>query len=218
MSASTVYELIGYLASAFIVTSLTMKSLLKLRLIGLAGSTTFLIYGLLIGAIPIVLVNVVIVFVHLYFLRGLISRRTEYFHVLRVRKESAYLQYFCDFYRAEICKFIPDFRFEPKDDQIRAFILRNTVPAGLFIGDTGPDGAVEVRLDFVTPQFRDFKVGRFLYSARSGLFTGLRTARATAANEAHTAYLQKMGYQPDGERGGVPAFSLDLSPIGAPAA
>ena len=65
MEATTLYTLIGYLGSAFVVASLAMRSILKLRLIGLAGAVTFVVYGYLIGAWPIVWTNVVIVLIHL---------------------------------------------------------------------------------------------------------------------------------------------------------
>ncbi len=52
-------ELIGYVASALVVTSLAMTSVVRLRTISLAGSVTFVVYGLLIGSVPIVITNVV---------------------------------------------------------------------------------------------------------------------------------------------------------------
>ncbi len=50
-------ELIGYLASALVVASLAMTSVVRLRTISLAGSITFVVYGLLIGSMPIVITN-----------------------------------------------------------------------------------------------------------------------------------------------------------------
>ena len=47
-------ELIGYLASALIVVSLAMRSVVRLRTISLVGSVTFVVYGLLIGSWPVV--------------------------------------------------------------------------------------------------------------------------------------------------------------------
>ena len=101
MDTTTLYALIGYLGSGFVVTSLAMRSILKLRLIGLAGAVTFVTYGYLIDAWPIVWTNVVILLIHLHFLRE-IRKADEYFKVLEVRRESHYLRYFLDHFANDI--------------------------------------------------------------------------------------------------------------------
>ncbi len=207
------YEIIGYVGSAFILVSLTRKSIIKLRLFGLVGTTTFLVYALLISAYPIVIVNVIIIGIHIYFLRDLLSTKREYFRVLMVHKKSSYLDYFLDFYDDEIKKFQPDFVRTPSDDNVRAFILRDLVPAGLFIGRRCPDHSIEVLLDFVIPQYRDFRVGTYLYSRRSGVFADPRCDRAwsTATTEVHADYLERMGFARDGD-----TFVRDLRALHAP--
>lgn len=217
MSAATIYEVIGYVGSALIVVSLTRKSILKLRLFGLAGAAVFLVYSILIAAYPIAIVNVIIIAVHLFFLRELLSRKREYFRVLRVHKDSRYLAYFLEFHAAEIQRFQPDFSYQPGDDQIRAFILRDLVPAGIFIGRLGPDASIEVLLDFVIPQYRDFKVGKFLYSPRSGVFADPRCDKAWSrpGTPAHTDYLRRMGYVAGAGEGEAKVYTLDLTPLHA---
>lgn len=213
MSASTVYEIIGYVGSAFIVVSLTRKSIVKLRLFGLAGTITFLVYAILIEAYPIAIVNVVIIGIHVYFLRQLLSKQKEYFRVLTVRKDSRYLDYFLGFHADLIKLDQPDFVREPSDDNIRAFILRDLVPAGLFIGRVCPDHSIEVLLDFVIPQYRDFRIGSYLYSRRSGVFADPQCDRAwsTARTKLHVEYLEKMGFVLDDG-----TYVKDLRPLHAP--
>ena len=104
MDSDLVVELIGYLGSAMIVISLTRTSLLKLRLFGLVGATFFLIYSLIIKAYPIAVVNVLIVGIHVFFLRDLLSKKTEFFTTLEVRADSRILAYFLD-------KTFPSFTF-----------------------------------------------------------------------------------------------------------
>lgn len=48
--ATSLPTLIGYLGSALVVASLTMRSIMRLRIIGLAGGLTFVAYGYLIDA------------------------------------------------------------------------------------------------------------------------------------------------------------------------
>ena len=61
-------ELIGYAASITIFLSLTMKSMAKLRIINLVGCLLFIIYGLVIKAFPVVLLNSLTAMVNIYFL------------------------------------------------------------------------------------------------------------------------------------------------------
>ncbi len=219
MSTSVLYQLIGYAGSALVVWSLTMKSLLRLRLIGLAGAVVFTTYGLLIEAYPIVATNVVIIMVHSIFLRDLLSKKTEYFTILHVMKDSLYLQYFLEYHREEIQQSEPDFVYTPAEDQITAFILRNLVPAGLFIGRFSEHTSLEVILDFVIPQYRDFKIGQFLYSQRSGVFANPRCQRAWSpgGTQDYTDYLERMGFVPEAGTDGQLVYSLDLSGLNEPA-
>lgn len=88
-------------------------------------------YGYLIDAWPVVWTNVVIVLIHLHFLRE-IRRSDEYFKVLEVRRESNYLRYFLEHYAEDIEGAWPGFGGRPGADALTLYILRNLVPAGLF--------------------------------------------------------------------------------------
>ena len=61
-------ELIGYVASALIAFSMMLSSILRLRVINLAGALAFTVYGILIGAIPVALLNGLIVLVNAHYL------------------------------------------------------------------------------------------------------------------------------------------------------
>ena len=187
-------ELVGYTASAAIVASLTMKSILRLRLIGLVGSACFLVYGVLIDAVPIVITNVVIISIHVYYLRKLLGRN-EVFEILRVMPGSLFLKRFLEFHADDIQRFQPGFRYAPDDSSMPVFILRDMVPAGLLIAVSRDDDSLEIQLDFATPQYRDFKVGRFIYSDQSEIFGDPICAWSEPWSELHTAYLTRMGFE-----------------------
>jgi len=67
----SVIHLLGFCGSALIILSITMRSVVRLRIIGLAGAATFLAYGLALGTWPIVVTNTVTVSIQLLRLRGL---------------------------------------------------------------------------------------------------------------------------------------------------
>ncbi len=204
-------ELLGYLASVLVAISLMMSSVLKLRLINLAGALAFFVYGLLIEAYPIAAVNAVIVLVNLYFLYGIFTSQ-EYFKLLEVGSSSPYLHYFLNFYKEEIERFIPDYRFAPSDEQLIIFVLRDMVPAGLFIGQRNEQGEFRIFLDFVIPAYRDFKIGNYLYH-QSGFFQqhGIRKLMSTPHNSAHARYLKRMGFQQETDQDGKLVCALLLS-------
>lgn len=62
-------ELVGYLASALVLVSFLMKDIKKLRIINSIGCFVFVIYGILLNwSLPIVITNVVIIGINLYYL------------------------------------------------------------------------------------------------------------------------------------------------------
>ncbi len=67
MDAQTI-EIIGYAASIMVAISLTMKDIVKLRILNFVGCTIFSIYGLMIDALPVVATNTFIAVVNVYFL------------------------------------------------------------------------------------------------------------------------------------------------------
>lgn len=55
---------LGYIATALIVLSLTMSSVIRLRVVGLAGSAVFTLYGVVIDAWPVAATNGIITSIH----------------------------------------------------------------------------------------------------------------------------------------------------------
>lgn len=194
MATDTLFTVIGYAGSALVVTSLAMRSILKLRLVGLAGAVTFVTYGYLIGAWPIVWTNVVIVLIHLHFLRE-IRRSDEFFKVLEVRRESNYLRHFLDHYAEDIEKAWPGFHYRSEPDILTLFVLRDMVPAGLFVARKLDAETLELELDYAIPGYRDFKIGRHLYSKNMLRDLGYAAIVAETSGEEAAEYLRKMGFE-----------------------
>ena len=190
-------ELLGYVASVLVAVSLMMSSLLKLRVINLVGSACFCIYGLLIHAYPVAAVNGFIAVINVYYLRRMLAAR-EYFKILEISPQSEYLRYFLEFYGREIQRTAPGFAYAPDERPLTFFILRDMVPAGLFIGVVRDAGSLVVRLDFVIPPYRDFKIGRCLFEDHADFFRarGIREIVSPPGHVAHRAYLRKMGFTP----------------------
>lgn len=199
MDQKMMYEIVGYIASGLVAISLTMSSILRLRIINLVGAVFFTTYGLLIGAYPIVIVNVVIILINIYYLFQIFTSR-EYFTLLEARHDSEYLQSFLHFHELEIKKFLPNFTYTPSDTHLIIFILRDMIPAGLFIAEQHADGSLWVLLDFVIPGYRDFKIGQFLFEQKADFLRqkGIEQIFSEPGTNTHAGYLRRMGFAPDG--------------------
>jgi GNAT superfamily N-acetyltransferase len=207
-----IYELIGYIASVLVAISLMMTSILRLRLINLAGAAVFTVYGVLIGAAPVAAVNLFIVGVNVFHLAR-IHRTREYFRLLDVGRDSEYLRHFVTLHHAEMIRHSPDFAFPLRPAENAVFILRDVVPAGLFVGEPGDEGLMHVRLDYVLPGYRDFKIGRFLFDQRADWFRARGVTRlvARAGTREHARYLRRVGFSPR-TMNGNPVHTREIHP------
>lgn len=61
-------ECIGYLASLLVLTSFLMKNIKYIRLINLCGCVAFITYGFFINSWPVIISNVAIAIVQIYYL------------------------------------------------------------------------------------------------------------------------------------------------------
>ena len=202
-------ELLGYVASVLVAVSLMMSRILRLRLINLVGSLAFTVYGVLIGAYPVAAVNGFICLINLWFLAKML-RAKEYFRLLEIEPDTKYLRYFLTFHAEDIQRFLPSFEHAPRKGELTLFVLRDLVPAGLFIGEPRGDGCLWVRLDYVIPAFRDLKVGRYLYEECAGFFRerGIHTIVSPAGHAGHAKYLRRMGFTPADPRDRDGAYRL----------
>jgi hypothetical protein len=204
MAHLTGLQLLGYGASVLIATSLLMRSIVRLRILNLAGAATFSLYGFLIGATPVAVLNMMTATINIVQLIRL-QRRREIFRVLEIRPNAPYLQYFLDFQAADIRRFFPSFHYDVQKADgsgLALFVLRDLVPAGVVLGRLH-DGILEVQLDYVIPQYRDMKVGRFLFRDEADFFRrlGVREIVSPADTEVHSKYLRRLGFErgPEGQ-------------------
>ncbi|MDY3316880.1 uroporphyrinogen decarboxylase [Riemerella anatipestifer] len=61
-------EYIGYLASAFVAISFLLKEINKIRMVNLIGCLLFVTYGSLIDSLPVIITNILISVVQVYYL------------------------------------------------------------------------------------------------------------------------------------------------------
>jgi hypothetical protein len=192
-------ELIGYLGSILVAISLMMKSLLRLRIINLIGALFFTLYGILLDAYPVAFLNGIIVCIDLYYLIQM-WRQKDFFTFLEVSPNGKYLNAFVEFYRDDILDIIPTYTHNTDDDLLCFFILRNMMPAGLFIAKIQGEEA-HIQLDYVIPNYRDFQVARFIFEDNAAFFRqrGIRRFVSDGGSPVHRSYLEKMEFVNQGD-------------------
>lgn len=191
----SILQWIGYIASVIIALSMTMSSILKFRWINLAGALTFSLYGFLIGALPVGFLNAFIALVDIYYLNAIYSKK-EVFETLEVRPDNKYLIRFLQFHDKDIQRFFPGFTYKPEMNTITFFILRDMAVAGVFLAHREKDHCLSVGLDYVIPEYRDFKNGKFIYLRLRNKFIGDGFTKVIAEGNSikYVEYLKKLGF------------------------
>ena len=193
-------ELVGYLASALVVTALTMTSVVRLRQFSLAGSITFFIYGILIGSPPIIITNTAIAVINIWFLRKEFAGGSGHgvdLGVSHIRADSPFLHDFVAYHLDDIHQFQPNFTIPQGDDAVTLLLTRDGLPAGMVMGRrTG--ATLKIDLDYVLSEYRDSRLGRWLYGDGAEVFRadGYTTLTSSDSSDTHRKYLESVGFEP----------------------
>ncbi|MFO7734594.1 MAG: hypothetical protein R6W70_00085 [bacterium] len=184
-------EIAGYTASILVAVSLTMTNVFKLRVINSVGALVFVIYGSIVGAYPVAAVNVFIIFVNAWHL-WCIARNTDEFELLIFEDtDNAYLHRFLEYYRKDLTRRFPRFKFEELPEYEAVFVLRNMLPVNLTLFRSAGNGVVEIILDYAVPNYQDFKNAYFLYGTYNKELKkkGFHTYKIKTESRALSKYL-----------------------------
>ncbi len=196
-------EIFGYFGSILVAVSLMMRSIKYLRWINLIGAAIFSVYGLLVHALPVFILNGFIALVDIYYLLQMYRIR-DYFELLTITNpDNRFLKRFLDFHRNDIRHFFPSFDFDIKASCQIIFILRNMMPVGLFIVEPKSEEECLIHLDYIIPSYRDLQNAHYLYNRQHELFQLCKGKYFIACSRvaAHVKYLKDVGFEPFPKRG-----------------
>ena len=196
LTASQLYEILSLIASILTAISLTVKSLYKMRWLNLFGCIGFTIYGVLIKAWPLALVNGYIAIIDAL---GIIKlknsdKSTFYFGELGDIGEK-YFEQFYQFYEDDIRSFFPDVSYSDLEIAKTYVLFRDMIPVGIFsIKQNG--NVAQVLMDYVVPRYRDGQFGFTMYVKKVYVFRdlGITKFEAFTRVQSHADYLKKMGF------------------------
>lgn len=185
-------EYIGYVASILILISFVMTSVVKLRWVSAIGSAIFSVYGFLIGSVPTGIVNAGVVLANVYHLIRM-KKHEDLFSAHPIRIDNEFLNSFVLFNGKDIQKYFGNYSLQGTDANVAILVYCNMTCAGLLVGKDLGEGRLRIDLDYATPEYRDCRVGKFLYQKLSEM--GFHTLTAAATNEKHIRYLTSMGFE-----------------------
>jgi hypothetical protein len=163
-------DALGWFGSALLVFSLLQARILRLRLLNTVACVILTVFNAIIEVWPMVAMNVVLAGINLWFIAKMLRERhdEQAYRVLEVGEDDAYFQHFLELHERDIDRFFP--RFRASEGGRTAYLVQygNETAGAMLVRDVG-DGTAQVELDYVTPRFRDFTPGEFVFR-RSSLF------------------------------------------------
>jgi hypothetical protein len=186
-------DLLGYIASFIILVSLTMKSIVKLRWINAAGSFLFVIFAWITRSSPTVVMNLGIIAIDLWYVFA-ISRKKSDYHLVKAERGSAWLDFFYTKNKVEIDAIFGLDAF--LDARNFSYFVCDDEIVGLFAWKEISPTECRILIDFVTPRFRDTKIGTYFFDKNLSFFKAKGYSRFTygQVSSKHWKYLKKIGF------------------------
>jgi hypothetical protein len=207
------YALLGFISILFFALSYLRMPEFESRLTKFAASILLYAYGCLNMLLPVAILGFLLMLLNVFY----IVRYARHGHKLAIYQmnDNRYLDLLLEKYHHQINRLFPDFFCEAGEPLLRFLILRDTIPAGIFIACRMDEQTLFVELDFVFPLYRNFSIGNFLYRRNQRIFTDLGFTRlqAYATHGHHSRYLRLMGFHQTDKLKDRRIFVKELLPV-----
>ena len=183
---------------------------LRFRVLNLVACVVLTGFNAALEIWPMVAMNVVLCVINLWHirsLRGHAARRGGLRRAARSGPDDEYLRHVLRVHGADILRFQPDFVWDGAAPGRLAFLVqRGDETVGVVLVRDDGDGVAQVLLDYVTPRFRDFSPGEFVWR-RSSVLRERGFRRVVTPAHMVDAYYGRLGFQRDDA---ADSWSLDL--------
>jgi len=193
----TIIQAVGYLSSVLLAISLLVNNDLKFRWLNILGCTFFIGYGVMIGALPIILTNSILFLINLFYLIK-IYRTHEDFNLVEFKGGEKLVHKFLSFYQDDIGVYFPAYVHEEEGERLSFVVLRDLVIANIFVATLRDDGVAFVQLNYTVAKYRDYEVGRFIFNKENKFLLSKGVKKLVykqSFNKKHEAFLKKMGFE-----------------------
>ena len=196
-------DIAGWLGSALLIYSVMQARVLRFRVLNLGACVVLTGFNAALGIWPMVAMNVVLCLINLWHIRSLVGTRhdDEAYTVLEVGPADAYLRHVLRVHQADILIHQPDLEVanwhrDPAGEGDLAFLVqRADETVGVVLVHDDGAGTAQVLLDYVTPRFRDFSPGEFVWR-RSGVLAGHGFNRVVTPARMIGPYYARLGFSP----------------------
>ena len=192
-------DVVGWGGSALLVFSLLQARVLRFRVLNTMACLVLVFFNAMIDVWPMAAMNVVLSAINIWFIVKLRGQRHDEaaFDVLEVGPQDEYLRHVLQVHRDDILRYQPDFAWEPGQGDDHAFIvMKGDETVGVVVLRRAGDVA-QIRLDYVTPRYRDFTPGEFVWR-RSGMLTDLGVRHVMTPPNMVGAYYDHVGFRSNG--------------------
>ena len=200
-------DALGWAGSGLLIYSIMQARVLRFRILNLGACLVLVVFNWKLGIWPMVAMNAALSGINLWFIRKLVSGRhdPDVFTVLEVGPNDEYLRHVLRVHSEDILKFQPDLVWDGADAGRSAYLVqRGDETVGVVLIRDAGHGTAQIELDYVTPRFRDFSPGEFVWR-RSGLLKEDGFSRVVSPRHMVAPYYDKVGFHRDGGN-----FVLDL--------
>lgn len=198
----------GWFGSALLIVSLLQTRVLRFRLLNLAASIWLVLFNWLIEVWPMVAMNAAIALINVWFIVKMQRERHDeaVFEVLEVGSADAHFRHFLAHHHGDVRRHQPDFDPDALAEGDLAFqVERGDETVGVVVIRREGDVA-RVLLDYVTPRFRDFSPGEFVWN-RAGELRQRGFRKVVTPAGMVNPYYHRL---PHGFRAEGPSYALDL--------
>jgi ribosomal protein S18 acetylase RimI-like enzyme len=238
-----VFEIIGYIASAFVAVSLLMVAIVRLRILNLVGCIIFIFYGYFIGSIPIILANSFIALVNIYFLFRIFSKDISRFTYLLINENrKPILDAFIEGAREDIDHHFPLFNERVLEEALKGrggcfLALRDFTEVGFsyYIELTDltifsdpeektilnyiqeklyPDNSIYLQADYITRSYRGMGIAQKLYNELQKSLDPTIKFILTATDRKHKTHIRFLRNNGFRKQKDFPRYSLYMKRIG----
>jgi hypothetical protein len=175
--------------------------------LNLVACVVLVVFNAFLGIWPMVAMNVALSGINLYFIRKLVADRhdEQAFEVLEVGPNDEYLRYVLRVHSEDILAHQPDLVWDGAAPGRRAYLVQHAnETVGVVLAREVEGGVLQVELDYVTPRYRDFSPGEFVWR-RSGVLRDNGFRHVITPPGMVGAYYDRLGFRRDEE-----SYVLDL--------
>jgi hypothetical protein len=158
-------------ASLCLILALIINNDLKFRWFNAFGNIAFITYAILLGTIPVLLTNLILFCINVYYLVK-IYRKQENFDLLEFKGDEKLAQKFMEYYKKDMASYFPRFSPSTLQQNMNFVVTRDLVIANMFSASVFPNGDAFVDLNYTLQKFRDYKIGSFIFEKEKRFFAG----------------------------------------------